>query len=239
LFDIKGYLHNPDININMKNTVRLFTVDANEGHRGELKLYVNEGIRGDISNILQRLQGGQKPGDYVLDICSLRNIHGEFMILRTSHRDADNNTVRDILNTNSGIIRIRLGEILSFKVFDGPFIRVWITFENDNSNISWGLFKSGKIKPNFSKLLEHSVRTREGKVSQFNTPDQKSHFLKNAGEEWSPSQAFTVVQNNPISVNNFDFNGVDLRLPKKQGRQTPAATRRCKKPDLKKTGTRG
>ena len=160
------------------NTIKLFTVDLKQDHRGSQSLFVNKGIIGNISDVLFRLEEHKKPGDCILDLCSLRSTHGEFAILRTSKRDADNSAVRDILNENSGVIRIRLGEILSFKIADGPFVRVWVTFENDDSKVSWSLFNSGKIEQGLAKRLEFAVRVREGKEEIVQV--KRSHLLENA-----------------------------------------------------------
>lgn len=231
------------------NRIKLFTVELNQGHRGETKLFVNEGIKGNIADVLFRLKEYQKPGDCIFDLCSLRGTYGEFAILRTSKRDADNSAVRDILNENSGLIRIRLGEILSFKIFDGPFVRVWVTFE-DGPKVSWSLLDSGKIDKVLHLRLEQAVRIREGKTQGPQPEAKKPYSLehtfaeKKEQGELSPSQheaminLHVVEDDNSVGVNDFNFEPVDLSPPKAQGRKTPKATRRYKKPDLQ-TGTNG
>ncbi len=162
------------------NMIKLFTVELKQGHRGEPNLFVYEGITGDISHVLRKLQEDKKTGDHAFDVRSLRNVRGEFAILRTSKRDADNFKVRDILKDNSGIIRTRLGEILSFKIFEGPFVRVWITFENNDSKVSWSLLDSGKINRELHTRLEQAVRIREGKTQGPPPKSKKMFTLENA-----------------------------------------------------------
>jgi hypothetical protein len=208
-------------------TAKLLTVDLNQVHRGEPKLYVNEGIRGNIGQVLGKLEESFKPGDCIFDLRPIRCIHGEFTILRTSHRDADHNAVRDILNQNSGLIRIRMGEILSFKIFDGPFLRVWVTFDGADSKVSWALMDSGMVTDGLAQQLEYAVRVREGKIQA--VASVKTHSLKNAftkanSNDWSPLQPELHV----------------VTTEEAKGRKTPKATRVKKTPkisNMKKTGT--
>ncbi len=196
------------------NTIKLFTIELNEGHRGETKLFVNDGIRGNISKVLSKLNEQKKLGDCLFDLCSLRGLRGEFAILRTSGRDSDNFTVIDLLRKHSGLLRIRLGEILSFKIFEGPFVRVWITFEEDDSKVSWSLINSAEIQTTLQKRLEYSVRVREGKTNPLPQAISLLEKALNEVEVWSPSDDSIKFEDNPINLENHKSNSTGLKTKK-------------------------
>lgn len=209
--------------------IKLFTVDFSEGHRGEPKLFVDEGIRGNISKVLSKLNDQKKPGDCLFDLRSLRGLRGEYAILRTSGRDSDNFTVIDLLRSHCGLLRIRLGEIFSFKIFEGPFVRIWITFEEEDSKVSWSMMNSAEIQSTLQKRLEYSVRVREGKTKPLPQAISLLEKAFNEVEVWSPSDDSIKFEDNPINLENQESNTASLKTKKKQRRKTTESNRRYKK----------
>ncbi len=197
--------------------IKLFTVDFSEGHRGEPKLFVDEGIRGNISKVLSKLNDQKKPGDCLFDLRSLRGLRGEYAILRTSGRDSDNFTVIDLLRSHCGLLRIRLGEIFSFKIFEGPFVRIWITFEEEDSKVSWSMMNSAEIQSTLQKRLEYSVRVREGKTKPLPQAISLLEKAFNEVEVWSPSDDSIKFEDNPINLENQESNTASLKTKKNKG----------------------
>jgi hypothetical protein len=188
---------------------RFGTVTLIAGHNGKLEIKYFPFIKRNISEVIHtEHKPTQAPGDFLLDISSFRPYSGEFAIM-VLHKDCQEMITsvphEDVVNRLAkwnGIVRIRLGKMLSFRV-GGYFVRIWNFLDVGGNTISWNISPLGELIPqNVKRSLMHAdhkrntikEQTNKSRYSEqsVNTFSLSSAFEKKT-EDWSPSQALTTL----------------------------------------------
>ena len=177
------------------------TIQLIAGHCGKMQIRQLPYIVDDISHIINRNMHNQSTGDYMLDLNSFYELGGEFEV---SHIDEQNNQITDAcheqvesrLHLNEGILRLRLGKIMSYKL-GGYIVRVWNFIDRIENTIDWNISPIGTSIPiNVKNALRESYR-----FFQINRTTPISSSKK------------TTRKDLTISENNFDVAKI-LRNPR-------------------------
>ncbi len=139
------------------------TIQLIAGHCGKMQIRQLPYIFDDISHIISRNMHNQSSGDYMLDLNSFHGLGGEYEV---SHIDEQNNQIADAyheqvenrLYLNGGILRLRLGKIISYKI--GQYIvRIWNFIDRAENTIDWNISPIGTSIPiNVKNALRDSYR---------------------------------------------------------------------------------
>lgn len=183
------------------------------GHNSKLEIKYFPTIPRDISRVIHEEHiPSQIQGDFLLDIRSFRPFNGEFAVVSPSEDsdewiiDAEHEDVVSRLAQWDGIVRVRLGKMLSFKV-GGFFVRIWNFLDEGGSTITWNisqlaepipqnvkraLVSAGIKRLELSKKLAHPAEPEPSRYSEHSiNPFPLSLAFADSKKEWSPSEVLT------------------------------------------------
>lgn len=196
---------------NMKT--RFGTIVLIAGHNGKLEIKYFPYIERDISQVIhEEHTPSQAPGDFLLDIRSFRPFGGEFAVVSPRSDqddwiiDATHKAVITRLAKWDGIVRVRLGKMISFKV-GGFFVRIWNFLDEGGNTITWHISKLAEpIPSNVKRALVNAGTKLHELVKEHVQPSEPSRYDEHSinpfplslafaeePEDWSPSDVLTPL----------------------------------------------